>query len=42
MFLYYVENLSIVIKEMYRILKLSGKFIIIDLDEYNFEFLKIE
>lgn len=42
MFLHHVENPSIVIKEMYRILKPSGKLIITDLDEHNFEFLKTE
>lgn len=42
MFLHHVENPSIVIKEMYRILKPGGKLVITDLDEHNFEFLKTE
>ncbi|WP_297425584.1 class I SAM-dependent methyltransferase [Clostridium sp.] len=42
MFLHHVENPSIVIKEMQRILKSSGKLVITDLDEHNFEFLKTE
>lgn len=42
MFLHHVENPSLVIKEMQRILKAGGKLIITDLDEHNFEFLKTE
>lgn len=42
MFLHHVENPSIVIKEMQRILKTGGNLVITDLDEHNFEFLKTE
>lgn len=42
MFLHHVENPSIVIKEMERILKPGGKLVLTDLDEHNFEFLKTE
>ncbi|EKQ53077.1 MULTISPECIES: class I SAM-dependent methyltransferase [unclassified Clostridium] len=42
MFLHHVENPSLVIKEMYRILKSGGKLVITDLDQHNFEFLKTE
>lgn len=42
MFLHHVENPSLVIKEIQRILKAGGKLIITDLDEHNFEFLKTE
>lgn len=42
MFLHHVENPSIVIKEMQRILKSDGKLVITDLDKHNFEFLKTE
>ncbi len=42
MFLHHVENPSLVIKEMQRILKSGGKLVITDLDKHNFEFLKTE
>lgn len=42
MFLHHVQNPSLVIKEMQRILKSGGKLVITDLDEHNFEFLKTE
>lgn len=42
MFLHHVEDPSIAIKEMNRILKPDGKLVITDLDEHNFNFLKTE
>ncbi len=42
MFLHHVENPSLVIKEMQKILKSGGKLVITDLDKHNFEFLKTE
>ncbi|WP_315067752.1 class I SAM-dependent methyltransferase [uncultured Clostridium sp.] len=42
MFLHHVENPSLVIKEIQRILKSGGKLVITDLDKHNFEFLKTE
>lgn len=42
MFLHHVVDPYIAIKEMYRILKPSGKLIITDLDEHKFTFLKTE
>jgi ubiquinone/menaquinone biosynthesis C-methylase UbiE len=42
MYLHHVESPSVAINEMVRILKPGGKLIITDLDEHNFEFLKIE
>jgi len=42
MFLHHVENPIIVLKEIERILKSSGKLVITDLDEHNYEFLKTE
>jgi ubiquinone/menaquinone biosynthesis C-methylase UbiE len=42
MCLHHVESPPRAIKEMVRILKPSGKLIITDLDEHDFEFLRIE
>lgn len=42
MYLYHVESPQKAIKEMVRILKQRGRIAITDLDEHNFEFLKIE
>lgn len=42
MFLHHVERPPVVIKELYRTLKPSGKLIITDLDKHNFEFLVTE
>lgn len=42
MFLHHVDNPSLIIKEMQRILKSGGKLVITDLDKHNFEFLKTE
>ncbi len=42
MCLHHVESPLVAIKEMVRILKPGGKLTITDLDEHNFEFLKIE
>lgn len=42
MYLHHVEHPSIAIKEMVRILKPNGKLIITDLDEHNFDFLRVE
>jgi ubiquinone/menaquinone biosynthesis C-methylase UbiE len=42
MYLHHVESPLSSIKEMARIVKPGGKVIITDLDEHNFEFLKIE
>jgi ubiquinone/menaquinone biosynthesis C-methylase UbiE len=42
MYLHHVESPPVAIKEMMRILKPGGKLVITDMDEHNFEFLKIE
>lgn len=42
MYLHHVDDPFAAIKEMVRILKLSGKLIITDLDEHNHEFLRTE
>jgi len=42
MCLHHVENPPVAIKEMARILKPSGRLVVTDLDEHNFEFLKTE
>ena len=42
MYLHHVENPTNAIKEMVRILKPNGKLIITDLDEHNFDFLRVE
>lgn len=42
MYIHHVENPSIAIKEMARILKPGGKLVISDLDEHGHEFLKKE
>jgi len=42
MYLHHVEDPAVAIKEMVRILKPGGKIAITDLDEHNFEFLKVE
>lgn len=42
MYLHHVENPLTAIKEMTRILKSGGKLVITDLDEHNFEFLRLE
>lgn len=42
MFLHHVEDPSVAIQEMVRILKPEGKIVITDLDEHKFEFLKSE
>ncbi len=42
MYLHHVETPKKAIREMVRILKPSGKVIITDLDEHNFEFLRTE
>ena len=42
MFLHHVGNPQVAIREMVRILKLGGMLVITDLDEHNFEFLKVE
>ncbi|NIM91479.1 MAG: methyltransferase domain-containing protein [Candidatus Aminicenantes bacterium] len=42
MFLHHVKNPQLAIKEMTRILKSGGKLVISDLDEHDFQFLKIE
>jgi len=39
MFLHHVERPAVVIKELYRTLKPSGKLIITDLDKHDFDFL---
>ena len=42
MYLHHVENPAGAIREMTRILKAGGKLVISDIDEHEFEFLKIE
>ena len=42
MYLHHVENPANAIKEMARMLKPGGRLVITDLDEHNFEFLRIE
>lgn len=42
MYLHHIENPANAIKEMVRILKPNGKLIITDLDEHNYDFLRIE
>ena len=42
MYLHHVESPGGAIKEMARTLKPGGKLVITDLDEHNFEFLKVE
>ncbi len=42
MYLHHVESPQKAIKEMVRILKPGGRIVITDLDEHNFEFLRIE
>ncbi len=42
MYLHHVESPQRAIKEMARILKSGGRIVITDLDEHNFEFLRIE
>lgn len=42
MYLHHVESPHEAIKEMGRILKPGGKLVITDLDEHNYEFLRIE
>lgn len=42
MFLHHVEDPRVAIKEMVRILKQGGILVITDLNEHDFEFLKIE
>lgn len=42
MYLHHVDDPLSAIKEMARILKRGGKLVLTDLDEHNFEFLKIE
>lgn len=42
MYLHHVENPSIAIKEMVRILKPDGKLVLTDLDEHTSEFLRVE
>jgi ubiquinone/menaquinone biosynthesis C-methylase UbiE len=42
MYLHHVEEPTIAIKEMVRILKPGGKLVITDLDEHNHEFLKLD
>jgi ubiquinone/menaquinone biosynthesis C-methylase UbiE len=42
MYLHHVESPSVAIREMARIIKPGGSLILTDLDEHNFEFLKIE
>jgi ubiquinone/menaquinone biosynthesis C-methylase UbiE len=42
MYLHHVDNPMTAIKEMVRILKPGGKFVLTDLDKHNYEFLKLE
>lgn len=42
MYLHHVDDPLVAIKEMVRILKTGGKLVITDLDEHNYEFLKLE
>ena len=42
MYLHHVENPTVAIKEMARVLKPGGRLVITDLDEHNFDFLKRE
>lgn len=42
MYLHHVDDPLTAIKEMARILKPGGKFVLTDLDEHKFEFLKLE
>lgn len=42
MYLHHVESPQIAIKEMVRVLKTGGKIVITDLDEHEYEFLRIE
>jgi len=42
MYLHHVESPPKAIKEMVRILKPAGKLVITDMEEHNFEFLRIE
>jgi ubiquinone/menaquinone biosynthesis C-methylase UbiE len=42
MYLHHVDEPLTAIKEMVRILKSGGKIVITDLDEHNYEFLKLE
>lgn len=42
MYLHHIDDPLAAIKEMVRILKPGGKLVITDLDEHNYEFLKVE
>lgn len=42
MYLHHVDDPLVAIKEMVRILKPGGKLVLTDLDEHNYEFLKLE